>query len=335
MSEDKLNDENFGTRDKRGHWKPFGTIAVNPPYVIPFKPIKLFKYYFKYPGMMFPWTFIFGLITILTYFFLTPSLETMKTLEVSWIAFIFFRNVGIILLWTGFFHLRLKNQGTSFKYNPRPLEENNTTFLFNNQTKDNLFYTFCSAVPLWTAYEVITFWAFANQIIPYVSWEMYPIYCCFLFFLVPFIRDAHFYLTHRLLHWGPLYRISHKVHHRNTNTGAWSGLSMHPIEHILYFSGVLIHWIIPSHPLVAMYHVFRAGLAPTPGHTGYEKMTFKNGASLPTGDYNHYVHHKYFECNYSGGNTSFLDKLMGTFHDGSEEATKEVMVRIKDKAHYL
>ena len=111
MNEDKLNDENFGTRDKRGHWKPFGTIAVNPPYVIPFKPIKLFKYYFKYPGMMFPWTFIFGLITILTYFFLTPSLETMKTLELSWIAFIFFRNVGIILLWTGFFHLRLKKQG--------------------------------------------------------------------------------------------------------------------------------------------------------------------------------------------------------------------------------
>ena len=49
----------------------------------------------------------------------------------------------------------------------------------------------------------------------------------------------------------------------------------------------------------------------------------------------HYIHHKYFECNYSGGNTSFLDKLMGTFHDGSEEATKQVMERIKDKAHYL
>ena len=156
-----------------------------------------------------------------------------------------------------------------------------------------------------------------------------------MFFLVPFIRDAHFYLTHRLLHWAPLYKIAHKVHHRNTNTGAWSGMSMHPIEHILYFSGILVHWIIPSHPLVAMYHVFHAGLAPTPGHTGYEKMTFKNGVSIPTGDYMHYIHHKYFECNYSGGNTSFLDKLMGTFHDGSEEATKEVMVRIKDKAHYL
>ena len=69
MDEKNLNDEQFGTRDKRGHWKPFGSIPINPPYVIPFKPIKLFKYYFKYPGMMFPWTFIFILITIATYFF--------------------------------------------------------------------------------------------------------------------------------------------------------------------------------------------------------------------------------------------------------------------------
>ena len=34
MSKDKLNDENFGTRDKRGHWKPFGTIPINPPLEI-------------------------------------------------------------------------------------------------------------------------------------------------------------------------------------------------------------------------------------------------------------------------------------------------------------
>ena len=92
-----------------------------------------------------------------------------------------------------------------------------------------------------------------------------------MFFLVPFIRDAHFYLTHRLLHWGPLYRIAHKTHHLNTNTGPWSGMSMHPIEHILYFSGILIHWVIPSHPLIAMFHIFHAGIAPTAGHTGYEK----------------------------------------------------------------
>ena len=47
MSEKNFNDENFGTRDKRGHWKPFGTIGINPPREIFFNPIKLFKYLFK------------------------------------------------------------------------------------------------------------------------------------------------------------------------------------------------------------------------------------------------------------------------------------------------
>ena len=42
-----------------------------------------------------------------------------------------------------------------------------------------------------------------------------------------------------------------------------------------------------------------------------------------------------YQVDVSNANTSFLDKLMGTFHDGSEVATKEVMARIKDKAHYL
>ena len=44
MKDEILKDEDYGTRDKRGHWKPFGTIAVNPPHVYPFKPIKLLKH---------------------------------------------------------------------------------------------------------------------------------------------------------------------------------------------------------------------------------------------------------------------------------------------------
>ena len=137
MSKKILNDEDFGTRDKRGNWKPFGTIAINPPLSIFVNPLKLIKYFFKFPGIFFPWTFVFGLITVATYFLLTPSLETMKTLEFGWISFIFFRNAAIILVWTGLFHLRLKSQGTSFKYNPRPLDKNNPTFLFKNQTLRN------------------------------------------------------------------------------------------------------------------------------------------------------------------------------------------------------
>lgn len=38
---------------------------------------------------------------------------------------------------------------------------------------------------------------------------------------------------------------------------------------------------------------------------------------VPTGSYFHYLHHRYFECNY-GESTLPLDKWFGTFHDGSE-----------------
>ena len=87
----QLNDSDFGTRDKRGHWKPFGTISINPPKDIFFNPIKFLKYFFKFPGIFFPWTFVFAAITVATYLFLTPSLEKMKTFEIGWISYIFFQ----------------------------------------------------------------------------------------------------------------------------------------------------------------------------------------------------------------------------------------------------
>ncbi|WP_353816990.1 hypothetical protein [Mesorhizobium sp.] len=52
-----------------------------------------------------------------------------------------------------------------------------------------------------------------------------------------------------MLHWGPLYNYVHSLHHRNVNVGPWSGMSMHPIEHIIYMSSVVIHVVLPSHPI--------------------------------------------------------------------------------------
>ena len=42
----------------------------------------------------------------------------------------------------------------------------------------------------------------------------------------------------------------------------------HPVEHLLYFSAIAIHWIVPSHPIHAMYTGFHLMMAPVPGHTG-------------------------------------------------------------------
>jgi len=331
-----MDDSKFGIRNKRGDWKPFEKVQIRPPYIIPPQPIKFFKFLFGWNGYVFPWQFLWAFITVICWLYLTPPLEQMKNFEIGWLSFIFIRNTALILIYIGFFHSHFymfKSQGNSFKYNARPLDTDSSKFLFKNQTKDNLVWVFLSAIPIWTAYEAITFWAFANNFIPVVSWEIYPVYCVLLFCAVPLIRDVHFYLTHRLLHWGPLYRIAHRTHHLNTNPGPWSGMAMHPIEHILYFSGILIHWIIPSHPLIAMWHVFHAGISPHAGHSGYEKMVFKNGKWIDIGAYDHYLHHKYFECNYAGTTVNFLDKLFGTFHDGSEEATAEVMKRLKNKSY--
>ena len=32
---------------------------------------------------------------------------------------------------------------------------------------------------------------------------------------------------------------------RNTNTGPWTGISMHPLEHVIYFSLFLLWWVVP------------------------------------------------------------------------------------------
>ena len=65
---------------------------------------------------------------------------------------------------------------------------------------------------------------------------------------IPIFTSMHFYFVHRFLHWPPLYRIAHALHHRNANVGPWSGLSMHPIEHVLYLSSTLIHLVLASSP---------------------------------------------------------------------------------------
>jgi sterol desaturase/sphingolipid hydroxylase (fatty acid hydroxylase superfamily) len=232
------------------------------------------------------------------------------------------------VLFFGAFHLRLyirKAQGNVFKYNPKWLDVGNPIFLFRDQTFDNMFWTLASGVTIWTAYEVLTLWVFANGYIPWVNWDAHPAYIVLVMLLIPLIREVHFYLVHRLLHIPVLYRTVHKLHHHNVNPGPWSGLSMHPVEHLLYFSGVLIHWVLPSHPVHALFHLIHAGLSPVPGHVGFEKLIVgKEG--VDTDCYAHYLHHKYFECNYADGAIP-LDQWFGTFHDGSDEAHEAMRKR--------
>ena len=189
-----------------------------------------------------------------------------------------------------------------------------------------MFHTLVSGVPIWTAYEVLLLWAYANDIAPAISFAEHPVGFVALFFLVPFIHEVGFYFAHRLLHWPPLYRLAHNLHHRNTNPGPWSGLSMHPIEHLIYFSTILLFFFIPSHPIHMINLASRLGLGPAQGHTGFDRVVVGEETSMDTSYYAHYLHHKYFEVNYSDGMVP-LDRWFGSFHDGTPEAQEAMKAR--------
>ena len=48
--------------------------------------------------------------------------------------------------------------------------------------------------------------------------------------------------------------------------------------------------------------------------------------------YAHYLHHKYFECNYADGILP-LDRWFGTLHDGSEKSFNKLRARLSKKNH--
>jgi len=137
--------------------------------------------------------------------------------------------------------------------------------------------------------------------------------------LTPLWISFHFYWVHRLLHWPPIYRIAHSLHHRNTNVGPWSGLSMHPIEHLLFFSSILIHWIIAAHPIHILFHMQHQALTAVTSHAGFDALLVKDKNALSLGNFHHQMHHRYFECNYGNLEVPW-DKMFGSFHDGTDES---------------
>ena len=316
-------DEAFGTRDARGHWTPNRPVSYPKVFVWPLQLAAIFRWFvFDY---VLSFNLLYAVVAVAVWVWAIPSIEVMQTLSVDWIGFLFLRNAALVIIWFGAWHIWLyvkKAQGTEFKYNP-DFPAKNPRFIGGSQLAENLIFTFASGVTIWTAVEALMMWAYANSFLVTIRWSDRPIYLFLLFLAIPFWRELHFYTVHRIIHWRPLYMRIHRLHHKNTNPTPWSGLSMHPAEHLPYFTGVLIHLIIPAHPVIVLYQLIHAGLSPAPPHAGFEKLTTGAEAGIETHGYAHYLHHKYFECNYADGVIP-LDKWFGSFCDGTPEGIAEM-----------
>ena len=96
------------------------------------------------------------------------------------------------------------------------------------------------------------------------------------------------------------------------------------MEHLLYFSVVVPHMFFLCHPLHFFFNAQHTALTPSAGHHGFHgPVDGAPGPAKHTGSYFHYLHHRYFECNY-GEATIPLDRWFGTFRDGISEADRKV-----------
>ena len=103
-------------------------------------------------------------------------------------------------------------------------------------------------------------------------------------------------------------------------------MSMHPVEHVFYISSVLVHYVIPSHPVIVLLHLYTRTMAPAFSHSGFEKLIVKDKTVTEAADFHHQLHHRYYECNYGNVDAPW-DRWFGSVHDGSDEDTAKVRER--------
>lgn len=305
----------FGSKDVKGHWKPPYPHTYAPPFEKGTAK-DIMKFIFGWGGYIYPRNVFYFLLSLGTYMLLQNDINNFQGITAGFLMSMLVRNMILVWFIFGGYHFLLyiiKIEGEVKKYNPEPQKTNNKRFMFNNQVYDNVFRACVYGVPIWTGYEVLYIFLVDKGYMPMITFKENPIWFVALFFIIPLFRETHFYIAHKILHIGWMMKKIHRVHHMNINPAPWSGLAMHPVEHVLYFSVVLIHFVVPSHPIHFFFNSQHTALTPAQGHTGFEGPIL-NGW-LPMGDYFHYLHHKHVSCNFGGGTVPW-DRWFGIHFNG-------------------
>ena len=236
----------------------------------------------------------------------------IETLTASWALSVICRNAVLVLcVYSAWHHLLYVEKSSNKKIQSQEPSA--------AQHSRDRFWTMCGSV-MASIYELGLTYFYCSRLISFCPMRTHPVWNLITFIIAGGWADFHFYFAHRMMHpffsashkgFDPgrlLYKHAHYLHHKSHNPGPWSGMAMHPIEHLLYFSRALLPLLIPIHPVVFLFINTRAMLGPAPGHHGYEDY---GGSRF------HNMHHATSSCNY--GTRGPLDRIFGTFKGDKED----------------
>merc|ERR1711973_712258 len=249
-------------------------------------------------------------IASLNYFLFPYDYEAARSLtNYNWIVERFLVNFAITFGFFGFWHVVLY----ILNWSERPFQAGRTYRV--GKVVHNMWYSSLGVLQ-YTVWEAIYVYCCATNRIPFMSDQEaasspknFLIFCLAAFW-VPLYREFHFYFAHRFIHISALYKYIHSLHHRNTDIEPFSGLCMHPLEHLYYFSCLGPSFLVYTTPFAFMWNGVHLLISPAASHSGWEDH-FQS-------DQYHYLHHRFFECNYGTSGTPF-DKMFGTFRDKLKE----------------
>jgi sterol desaturase/sphingolipid hydroxylase (fatty acid hydroxylase superfamily) len=139
----------------------------------------------------------------------------------------------------------------------------------------NVWYTMLGALQ-WSVWEILFVHMWATGKLGYttdaevLSSPTAALTTLAWFIVIPVWRGAHFYFAHRFIHIRALYKYVHSLHHRNGDIEPFSGMTMHPVEHLYYFSCLAPSVWFATHPLVMLFNGMHLVLSPACSHSGFE-----------------------------------------------------------------
>ncbi len=141
-------------------------------------------------------------------------------------------------------------------------------------------------------------------------------YLLFSVVLMILFQDTFFYWAHRLMHWKPLYKLVHKVHHDSIDTSPFTAYSFHPVETVVEaLPSAIFSFLLPVHFSALIGYQVASLVMNVIGHLGYEiipqSWTTHWLLKWKTPSTHHNMHHSHFNGNYSLY-FRFWDVWMGT-----------------------